>query len=315
VPARSYVVWSLVALCAVWVIVRAFGLERGFPLVQALAYTPLVAGAALVLVLVSALLRVWAAALAALVLAGALVAFVAPRALGGPSPADGGSGPRLRVLTANLYQEPAAAREIVALAREQRADVLTVQELTPASEQALEDAGIDAVLPHSVTVARLDTSGAAVYSRDALSRRPPASERSAVAAGLLHPAGGPPVEVLAVHPAAPRRGGDIGAWRAGLRALPATDRNTVRILAGDFNATLDHAELRRVLDRGYEDAAAETGVGLRATWPTGRRLPPPVTIDHVLADARCGWREVRVLPVAHSDHRAVLAEVVLPRRR
>jgi hypothetical protein len=43
-------------------------------------------------------------------------------------------------------------------------------------------------------------------------------------------------------------------------------------------------------------------------------LPPPVTIDHVLADARCGWRAVRVFPVPHSDHRAVLAELVLPRR-
>ncbi len=89
----------------------------------------------------------------------------------------------------------------------------------------------------------------------------------------------------------------------------------MRILAGDFNATLDNAELRRVVDHGYEDAAAETGTGLRATWPSGRRFPPPVTIDHVLADTRAGWREVRVYPVPHSDHRAVLAEVVLPTRR
>ena len=68
-----------------------------------------------------------------------------------------------------------------------------------------------------------------------------------------------------------------------------------------------------MVDSGYEDAAAETGTGLRATWPAGRRFPPPVTIDHVLADARCGVRSARVLDVPRSDHRAVLAELELPR--
>jgi endonuclease/exonuclease/phosphatase (EEP) superfamily protein YafD len=87
----------------------------------------------------------------------------------------------------------------------------------------------------------------------------------------------------------------------------------VRILAGDFNATLDHAEFRRVLDRGYEDAADQVGTGLRATWPANGRLTLPVTIDHVIADERCGVRDVRVLPVPGSDHRAVLAVLELPR--
>ena len=104
-------------------------------------------------------------------------------------------------------------------------------------------------------------------------------------------------------------------WRDDLRALPpATPRGDVRILAGDFNATLDHAELRRVLDRGYADAADTVGHGLRATWPSDRRFPPPVTIDHVLADERCGVRDLEVIDVPGSDHRAVLAELVLPRR-
>ena len=70
-----------------------------------------------------------------------------------------------------------------------------------------------------------------------------------------------------------------------LRALPpATPDGRLRILAGDFNATLDHAELRRILDTGYQDAAAQVGAGLHGTWPRDRAFPPPVTIDHVLAD-------------------------------
>jgi endonuclease/exonuclease/phosphatase (EEP) superfamily protein YafD len=122
------------------------------------------------------------------------------------------------------------------------------------------------------------------------------------------------VEVLSVHPMVPRSEANMDQWRADLRALPpATPRGAVRILAGDFNATLDHAEFRRVVDRGYEDVADEVGHGLRATWPANGRRTLPVTIDHVLADERCGVRDVRVIELPGSDHRAVVAELVLPR--
>ena len=155
--------------------------------------------------------------------------------------------------------------------------------------------------------------GSAVYARMPLARAE-AEAGQTVTAARLRPRGAPPVELLAVHPRAPLREANMDEWRADLRALPtATPRGAVRILAGDFNATLDHAELRRVLDRGYEDAADEVGHGLRATWPSNRRFPPPVTIDHVLADARCGARDVEVIDVPGSDHRAVLAVVELPR--
>jgi endonuclease/exonuclease/phosphatase (EEP) superfamily protein YafD len=80
------------------------------------------------------------------------------------------------------------------------------------------------------------------------------------------------------------------------------------ILAGDFNATLDHARLREAIARGYVDAAAALGRGLDRTFLTG----PPITIDHVLMDRRCGVSEVKVHSVRGSDHRAVLAVVRLP---
>jgi endonuclease/exonuclease/phosphatase (EEP) superfamily protein YafD len=87
----------------------------------------------------------------------------------------------------------------------------------------------------------------------------------------------------------------------------------VRLLAGDFNATLDHAELRRVLDRGYRDAAERAGVGLRPTWPAGKTLLPTlITIDHVLADRRVRVISARSVAIPGSDHRGVLAELLLP---
>ena len=70
-------------------------------------------------------------------------------------------------------------------------------------------------------------------------------------------------------------------------------------------------ELRRLLDRGYVDAADATGDGLRPTWPTtGGRLP--LTIDHVLFPAPLGVRRVSLHTIPGSDHRAIVAQLVLP---
>jgi endonuclease/exonuclease/phosphatase (EEP) superfamily protein YafD len=295
------------------VVLRAFGLERGYPMVPVLAYTPLAVAGAVAVVVVALLLRRRAPALVAAALAVALAAFVAPRALGGPSGAEGGDGPRLAVLTANLYQQPRAARSIVEVIRRERPDVVALQEVTPSVAAALDEAGIDRLLPERVRDARGRGFGSALYARAPLERAP-AAEGQTVTAARLSPRGAPAVEVLSVHPRVPIREANMDEWRADLRALPAASpRGPVRIVAGDFNATLDHHELRRVIDRGYVDAADEVGHGLRATWPSNRRFPPPVTIDHVLADERCGVRDVRVIDVAGSDHRAVLAELVLPR--
>jgi endonuclease/exonuclease/phosphatase (EEP) superfamily protein YafD len=313
VPWRSLIAWLLVLPLTGWVVLRAFGLEEGWPMVPLLAYTPLAVAGAVVVLVVTLLLRRRAAALVAALLTVTLAAFVAPRALGGPSGAEGGDGPRLTVLTANLYGEPRAAAEIVGVVRRERPDVLSLQEVTPRVATALEDAGLRRAMPERVQDVRDGGLGSAVYARLPL-RRTPAVEGQTVTTARLRMRGAPPVELLAVHARVPIREANMDEWRADLRALPAaTPRGPVRILAGDFNATLDHAELRRVLDRGYEDAADEVGRGLRATWPSNRRFPPPVTIDHVLADERCGVRSLRVIEVPGSDHRAVLAVLELPR--
>jgi endonuclease/exonuclease/phosphatase (EEP) superfamily protein YafD len=315
VPWRSLIAWLLVLPLAGWAVVRGFGLEEGWPLVPLLAYTPLaVAGGLAVAVVAALLLRRRAAALTALALTAVLAALVAPRALGGPSRAEGGQGPRLLVLTANLYGEPRAAEAIVEIVRRERPDVVSLQEVTPAVAAALDEAGLRRLLPERVQDVRPSGFGSAVHARVPLARSAADGGRAVTAAARLRPRGAPPVDLLAVHPRAPLKAADVDGWRAGLRELPAaTPGGAVRILAGDFNATLDHAELRRVLERGYEDAADAVGHGLRATWPADRRFPPPVTIDHVLADERCGVRDVRVLDVVGSDHRAVIAELELPR--
>jgi endonuclease/exonuclease/phosphatase (EEP) superfamily protein YafD len=314
VGVRVAFAWLLVALCGGWVVLRLFGLERGFPLVPLVAFTPFAAAGAVAVAVVVALMRQRGAAVVATVLAVALVGMVAPRALGGPSEPEGAPGPSLRVLSVNMNLGTGSPEQLVALARRTRADVLSVQELTPRLARELETAGIGELMPEQVLEPGVGAAGIGLYSRVPLGLRPAGGERrNPLVVARVGVEGAPAVEVAAVHPPPPTRI-RISAWRRDLRALPpATPDGPLRILAGDFNATLDHAELRRLLDTGYEDAAAEVGAGLKGTWPHGRRFPPPVAIDHVLADARCGVRAFSVHAVAGADHRAVLAELVLPR--
>jgi endonuclease/exonuclease/phosphatase family metal-dependent hydrolase len=98
-----------------------------------------------------------------------------------------------------------------------------------------------------------------------------------------------------------------------LQSLPPADpAGPVRLLLGDFNASLDHEELRRILDSRYVDAADAVGNGLTPTWPQGRLIPPSVTIDHVLVDERVRVQAVHIRELPGSDHRAVTADLILP---
>ncbi|GAA2212437.1 hypothetical protein GCM10009850_078990 [Nonomuraea monospora] len=231
---------------------------------------------------------------------------------GTASASSSAGGRTLRVLTANLNGGRGDATVIVDLVRRLNVDVLSIQELTYSARDRLSAAGLATLLPYHV--GRADyrgPEGSGVYSRY------PMTERT----GLFQPVGhhmpvvevalpgGSAVEVVVVHPVAPVPS-TVPEWEAGIATLPpAPSSGPPRILAGDFNATLDHAVFRRLLDTGYTDAAASTGQGLTPTWPHGRSLPPLVAIDHVLTDGRGSAAATRVFDVPGSDHRALFADL------
>jgi endonuclease/exonuclease/phosphatase (EEP) superfamily protein YafD len=140
---------------------------------------------------------------------------------------------------------------------------------------------------------------------------PPPASAEQLRAALALPGGGE-LGVAAVHPFPPLSAQRVADWQDVLRKLPDPDEGgRPNILAGDFNATLDHRDLRRVLARGYTDAADATGDGLRTTFPSVRSLPP-IAIDHVLVPESIRVRSVRYFAVSGSDHRALVVELLLP---
>ncbi len=299
---------------AVWALVRGFGLDAGHPLVGAIAFTPYAAATALVPLVLALVLRTWIVAGVALAAALALALAVLPRAIDGPhlaGPHD--PGRRVVVMTSNQLFGRAAARSIVRLVREHRVDVLSLQELTPDAVQRLDAAGIRQLLPGRVLDPRPTARGSGLMARAPL-RRVTATGPGVFAqpeAAVSLPDGSA-LRLKVVHPIPPITRSAAASWRETLRGLPGPRAGAVaRLLLGDFNATLDHREMRRVLDRGFYDAADATGDGLRATWPVNRRRPM-ITIDHVLVPLAIGTRKLSVHDVPGSDHRAVIAELVLP---
>lgn len=253
-----------------------------------------------------------APAATAAVAAAALGAVVRTRRV--PKPQSGASGPILRVLTANLYFGRGDPDVVVTRVRASRADVLFLQELTADAVTRLKQAGLDELLPHAQLDLRGGSRGSGIYSRFPLSDGPavPPSHMAQPTA-LLELPNGDQVELMCVHPTSPNivRGG-AAQWRKEISALPAPGERP-RVMAGDFNATLDHAAFRNVLRLGYVDTGREAGQALTPTWgPPGRGAV--FALDHVLVNRACAVLEYSVHTVPGTDHRAVFVEIQLPER-
>src|SRR3954447_7610978 len=130
------------------VALRLLGIDGDHAMVVLLAGTPYAAGGGALLVLFAMLFRRWAVAVVALAFTACLVAAIAPRAFTAPRPL--GTGPTVRVLSLDLAQGRADAATVVSLIRDQRVDVVALQELTPASATALNAAGLSAEMPNQL---------------------------------------------------------------------------------------------------------------------------------------------------------------------
>jgi endonuclease/exonuclease/phosphatase (EEP) superfamily protein YafD len=311
---RDLVALALALPWLLWAVLRVFGLEHGHPLTPAVAFTPYVAATAWIPLVVALALRRWAVALVPLAALAALAAVVLPRALPGPQPAVPG-GRTLQVMTSNLAYGHADPAAVMALARRYRVDLLSLQELTPQEAARLDAAGARARFPYRVLDAQPGAGGSGLMSRYPFAGADRSNgTRMAMPRARLDVPGAAALDVKAVHPVPPLHR-DVAIWRAELRTLPpASVDGPLRMLVGDFNATLDHHELRSLLSSGYVDAADAAGIGLQGTYRQGRRLPPLVAIDHVLVDRRVRVSAASVQPMPGSDHRTLLATVVLPAR-
>jgi endonuclease/exonuclease/phosphatase (EEP) superfamily protein YafD len=300
----------------IWAVVRSFGLEAG-PAIPAMTFTPYVGLISPLPLLLALALRRWVVAALALLVVGAFVGALLPRALAGPQPAVR-DGVTVRVMTANLYVGQADPRAVIDLVRRHRVDVLALEELPPEALTLLDRAGLRRIMPfrrYSLGAGGASASG--LFARRPIAPLPEENSlgRQGQPRGLIAVPNALPIDVQVIHPPPPINPDGRGIWNHMLGELTRpSGGDRLRMLVGDFNATLDHDGLRRLLgDGGYVDAGDAVGAGYDTTWPAGRDFPPEITIDHVLVDPRVRVQDVSVHTVARSDHRAVIATLVLPR--
>ncbi|WP_285515593.1 endonuclease/exonuclease/phosphatase family protein [Streptomyces sp. NBRC 14336] len=212
-----------------------------------------------------------------------------------------------RVLTANV-EFGQGTDALVAVVRRENPDLVFIAECDQECAERLPTDGY----PHRVAEVAAGSEGSVILSRFPL-RATDGVPGTLRMPGAVADVRGTDVRLQLAHPMPPLPG-QVDLWRRELGALrdfAAADGSTPTILAGDFNASQDHAAFRRVLDTGLRDAARLTGAARTPTWPARTAPTLGAQIDHVLLSEDFSARRTRFLDLAGSDHRAVLADITL----
>jgi endonuclease/exonuclease/phosphatase (EEP) superfamily protein YafD len=311
-----------------WLIVVALGLVALLRLVAWDSVEPLIVLDAITLIVylpawvvaVGALIaRRWWLAAAAAVIVAAQLAFVAPElSATAPVPAWARHAPAVRVFDANIDQSSHFQAGYVRAIEQDRPDLVTLEEFTPAALQSMVASGVLASFPYRCVAPTPGATGFLIASRLRLTGcqvRTVSWDSTwmqyMVEATLWSPGGS--VALRLVHTLAPLP----AYWREWSAALAAVSRSirasgdSNMLMVGDFNATWGNRAFVALLHEGLTDGAAARGKAIGMTWPNGAVVPPFIRIDHVLTGARLAVTEIAAQPGFGSDHRYLVATVAI----
>jgi len=260
--------------------------------------------------------------------AGAADAVTADAATTAEVPGDGGAS--ITVLSWNTLGDAPGAEAIAALAVDEGADVVTLPETTEDTGVLVAEAMRAAGRPMWVHTVAFDLVSKArsttlLISPDlgdyAVTSAPEsgAPGNTAVLPSVVAvPVDGTGPTIVAVHAVAPIQR-QMDNWRDDLDWLAGQCSGTDVIMAGDFNATLDHlgqgvSETGAALGR-CRDAALQAGTAGVGTWPAWAPSLLGSPIDHVLATSNWKVDSVRVIESeddSGSDHRPLVATLTAP---
>ena len=328
VAAVVIVAAAIAVLVAAWP--QLLGLERTMGVAQLAAFraAALVAGVALVIVLllialVSRRIRRFVGSLALIVVVFCFVEgiVVVDRGMGDGSLPTAAAGD-ITVLEWNTLGDSPAPAEVAALAVDHGADVVVMPETTVefgdavAAHAKASGVEFDVLSAHFDLVSRARSTTMLVAKRLGVYR----VDSSVGSTGQLpsivaRPAHGSGPTLVAVHVVAPTPA-EFATWKTDLDWVARTCTGGNIIMAGDFNSTVDHwAHLPRTAgaDLGAcADAGLATGNGSVGTWPTSAPALVGTPIDHVLAGSDwrvTGMRVIESEDGAGSDHRPTLTQL------
>jgi len=303
-----------VAVVAVPLYPELFGLDEVTPFAQLVAFRPQGLAVVLLLALLMLIRRGWriaAALVAVLALTGG--ALTAPRKFSDARPAPAGSRV-LTIMVANVLGGGADAGDVAQVIRERHPDLVSlpeaqvdVREEIRAHLQGLDYQGYTtqpAKAVESATSVLVSSSlGAVAFDAE-----------DGTAFGHIVVTGGTlgDIRLIAYHGFPPLPDA-VTTWKQDLQVLRQwCSEDPPTIVAGDFNATLDHAEFRHALGGNCRSVAPTVGDGLVGTWPADQPAVVRTQIDHVVVTRQFQPGGFTTYAIAGTDHRAVVATVAVP---
>ncbi|MFT4234588.1 MAG: endonuclease/exonuclease/phosphatase family protein [Microbacterium sp.] len=313
-----------------------FHLERTYPVTQIIAFRGLVVGGFAVvtgvflLLMIAKPIRGFALSMALVSAIGAISGGVILGVRGyGTNTLPDATDTSVRVMTWNTAGSAMGADEIATTAAAMDADVVSLPETSgDVGEQvalAMRDLGKPMWVFH-VDLQPDVTNGPQAWQTTLLIS-PDLGDYSVIEASknlsnnsqvvpsvIAMPTDGTGPIIVAVHAVSPQRS-YMDSWSSDLvwAADQCVDGNV--ILAGDFNASLDHMSALGAAgnDLGYcSDSASESGNGAVGTWPTDLPTLAGTPIDHVMHSA--SWRTTGSVVLTNlddqgSDHRPLVVQL------
>lgn len=282
------------------------------PVPQLLAFLPWLTVPTGAAVALSLLARWPAGPIWGAVVLGLLAWFVQPYGTGGRP--DGPVLARLRVLTSNV-EFGWATGALIPVVRREQPDLVFVQECEYTC-QATVARELGADYPYRQAVPGDSSVGSVVLSRFPLTAAAGVPGSMGMP-GAVADVDGHAVRLQLAHPKPPLPR-QVSLWKrelGRLRDFAARHENGPLVLAGDFNASQDHAAFRRVLGTGLRDAARLAGDAREPSWPSRTTPAFGAQIDHVLVSEDFSASDARFLRLAGTDHRALVVNLTLHRRR
>ncbi|AVH57574.1 MULTISPECIES: endonuclease/exonuclease/phosphatase family protein [Streptomyces] len=218
----------------------------------------------------------------------------------------------VRVMTSNVEFGQGTGSLITAV-RRHRPDILFVQECEYGCARALEDAfgGSGGAYPYREAVEGASSDGSVIMSRFPLTGADGVRGTMGMP-GAVADVKGHDVRLQLAHPMPPLPG-RLGVWRRELGELRdyAAASEGLTVLAGDFNASQDHAAFRRILDTGLRDSSRLAGAPRTPSWPARTTPTLGAQIDHVLVSADFSAHEAMFPRLSGTDHRALVVDLTL----
>ena len=214
----------------------------------------------------------------------------------------------LRIAHLNVLQTNQRKEDVVLAIRSLEADVICVQEVDQAWSEALQRE-LSPIYPYHRIAARDNCYGIAIFSRRQFAAIKVFDMHRSPAIDAVFEIDDRQLRLIAAHAASPQDPGAFERRNAQLDALASIviGSNGPCVVIGDLNATPWDPALQRACARSNMKSTATI---TSATWPSifGMAFIP---LDHLLVPSSVHVRNQATFHVPGSDHRGMVADIML----